>query len=131
MQQYFLSTILVVWISSDKYNIQIEPNFSEMQVYAIDTTGELTSLNSTSEINNDVNRLEIGFVREEESSSIHGMVAVFNAPVEETGFLPITTFVAIFIIIAVAIGMLIYFKKHKSSGAVSGSFSHGNQASQV
>jgi hypothetical protein len=113
-----------------EYNIQIEPSFSKMQVYFIDSIGTLTPLNSTSQINSNANRIGVEFVRKENSSSVHGMVVAFNVPAEDTEFLPVTLFVAVFIIIAVVIGIRLYLKKGKPSNDVSGSFSQGNHTSQ-
>jgi hypothetical protein len=112
MQQYFIPTVLLVWIFPNKYSIQIESNLNELQAYSIDTRGTLTQLNHTL-IDGKAGRMTIAFSREEKSPSVHGAVVVFNVPAEENMPFPTVSVTAVSVAVAfVAAGLLVYHKKH-------------------
>ncbi len=98
----------------NKYHIQIEshlPELQNLQVYLVDNKGTLTLLNRTAFIRDKGKNWIIVFSRETQSSIIHGAVAVFKAPSEETTFSPALPVLAVSAIILVA--MLIYLAKLK------------------
>jgi hypothetical protein len=96
----------------NNYNIQIESNLANLQVYSIDTQGALTPLNSTVD---DSGRWVTTLNRTQESSFIHGAVMVFNAPAVESlqfPLFPITAASAAAVLIIVFV-ILLVFRRHR------------------
>ncbi|MGB9853951.1 MAG: hypothetical protein ACPLRY_03990 [Candidatus Bathyarchaeales archaeon] len=111
-----ISYPLYSWYGYPPNNCRIQikshlPELQELQVYLADSKGTLTPLNYTAFINDEDRSWIIAFSREHQSPIIHGAVAVFKAPSEETTLSPAVPVLAASAIILAAV--LIYFAKLK------------------
>lgn len=100
---------------SNNYSIQIEPCLPTLHVYLIDSQGVLTSLNRTAFISEENGKWFAAFTTEE-ATSVHGAVAVFNAPSEEnwsSQTMPVLVTSAL-LFAALSVATLIYLAKFRA-----------------